>query len=409
MTLSNLPLSLKLATRNIFRNTRRTVLTVFLIGSGLAALLFTDAFVKGMVETMINISTQTYLGQGQIHHKQFRESNDVDHYISDSTQLFETLDELNELNAFSPRVISGAMISSSQNVSSAQLFGIQPEKEAQVSKLKQTMVDGQYLSGDPQEIILGVELADLLDVKIGQRLVVTVSAAHGGELSQELFRLSGLFQFNDRQMDTYMAFINMDKSQRMLNINGVHEIALTFSRLSLAEDTSLPLWDLKERYEVLNWRELVPQLNSVLEMSCYTTLIVSIIMFCLVSLGLINSMFMSIYERHQEIGVLLSVGTRPIQIFSQVVLEGALIGAIAAGLGLLMGSLLSIWFSIVGIDYGTLEYGAITLNDPIYLIIDWMAFCQLALAITGMTVMACLYPAFHAARLTPSYAMRKTT
>lgn len=409
MTLFNLPLSLKLATRNIFRNTRRTVLTVFLIGSGLAALLFTDAFVKGMVETMINISTQTYLGHGQIHHKQFRESNDVDHYINDSTQLFETLDGLNELDAFSPRVMSGAMISSSQNVSSTQLFGIQPEKEAQVSKLKQAMVEGQYLSGDAQEIILGVELADLLDVKIGQRLVVTVSAAHGGELSQELFRLSGLFQFNDRQMDTYMAFINMDKSQQMLNIKGVHEIALTFKSLSLAEDTSLPLWDLKERYEVLNWRELVPQLNSVLEMSRYTTLIVSIIMFCLVSLGLINSMFMSIYERHQEIGVLLSVGTRPIQIFSQVVLEGALIGVIAAGLGLLMGSVLSIWFSVVGIDYGTLEYGAITLNDPIYLIIDWIAFCQLALAITCMTVMACLYPAFHAARLTPSYAMRKTS
>ena len=404
----NHSLMLKLAVRNTFRNTRRTLLTVFLIGSGLAALLFTDAFVKGMVETMINISTQTYLGHGQIHHKEFRKSNDVDHFISEPTKLYARLNEINEVSAYSPRVMTGAMISSSQNVASTQLLGIQGEQEARVSKLKQAMIDGQYLSGQSQEIILGSELADLLDVKLGERLVVTVSAAHGGELSQELFRLSGIFQFNDRQMDTYMAFTNLDKSQKMLNIDGIHEIAVTFKDLSLAEDKSQPFWDLGNDYEVLNWRELVPQLNSVLEMSQYSTLIVTIIMFCLVSLGLINSMFMSIYERHQELGVLLSVGTRPIQIFTQVVLEGAVIGCIASVMGMVVGSALSLWFSIQGIDYGSLEYGAITLNDPIYLIIDWMAFFQLAFAITCMTILACIYPAFHAARLSPSYAMRKT-
>ena len=72
-----------LAQRNTFRNYRRTFLTVLLIACGLAALIFTDSFVKGMVKTMSNISTQTYLGHAQIHKIGYRASNDVDEYLKD--------------------------------------------------------------------------------------------------------------------------------------------------------------------------------------------------------------------------------------------------------------------------------------------------------------------------------------
>jgi len=399
----------RLSRRNVMRNPRRTILTVFLIGSGLTALLFTDAFVKGMIETMINISTQTFLGHGQIHHPQYRASQDVDDYMNDVDSLYAQLDELSEVKAYSPRTITGAMVASSQNVASANVFGVVPEKEAQVSLLKEAVIQGRYLTESNQDILIGQEMADILEVGLGDRIVVTVSAAHGGELSQELFRVSGIFQFNDRQMDTYLAFIHLNKSQSMLNVSGVHEIAWVFQDLQQAEDTALPIWSLKRDYEILNWRQLVPQLNSVLEMSRYSTVIVSVILFCLVSLGLINSMFMSIYERQQEFGVLLALGTRPFQIFLQIVSEGAWIGLIAALFGLLVGSGLSYWFQIHGIDYGSLEYGSITLNDPIYLIIEWRAFLELAIAIFLMTVVACVYPAIHAARLLPSFAMRKTT
>lgn len=401
-------LTWKLATRNVFRNSRRTWLTVFLIACGLAALLFTDAFVKGMVQTMVNISTQTYLGHGQIHKPGYLESNDVDEYIVDLSDLEKQINSVVEIKAYSPRVISGAMLSSSQNVSSVNMLGVQGEAEAQVSYLKRAMKHGQYLSGKTNEILIGTELADLLEVSLGDRLVLTVSAAHGGELSQELFRVSGVFQFNDRSMDSYLAFINFEQAQNILNVSGAHEVVLAFNDVTQAEDASLDIWQLdKNKYQVKSWRELVPQLNSMLEMSSFSTLIVSIIMFALVSLGLINSMFMSIYERQQEFGVLLSLGTRPTQVFIQILTEGCVIGLISAAVGTVLGTALSIWFSVQGIDYTGLEYGSITLNDPIYLIIEPVAFMQLIAAIFIFTVVACVYPAIHAARLLPSFAMRK--
>ena len=398
-----------LAQRNTFRNYRRTFLTVLLIACGLAALIFTDSFVKGMVKTMSNISTQTYLGHAQIHKIGYRASNDVDEYLTDFHRIVELLSLQESVVHFSARTMSGAMLSSSANISSVLLIGVNGESEANVGELDNAMVEGSYLTGNNSELLIGYDLADLLEVSLGDRIVVTVSAAHGGDLSQELFRVSGLFKFNDRTMDNNMAFINLDKSKKLLNIKGVHEVALTLRDLSSADDSSLPLWRAlkSETREILNWRELVPQLNSVLEVSDFSTLIVSIIMFSLVALGLINSMFMSIFERHQEFGVLLALGTRPTQIFNQIMTEGMLIGLISAAMGFVLGLGLSVWISVVGIDYGHLEMSGLTINEPIYPVIDISAFVLLSVSIFTITTLSCIYPAIHAARLSPSNAMRK--
>ncbi|OUR80304.1 hypothetical protein A9Q75_10785 [Colwellia psychrerythraea] len=400
----------RLAKRSIFRNTRRTLLTVLLISCSLAAILFTDAFVRGMVETMVKISTQTFLGEGQIHRVGFREANDIDLYIKDTTTFYQQLNATTAIQAFAPRVLTGAMTSSSENVASAIVYGVDAIKEAQVSKLKLAVTQGDYLSGIDGEIIIGEQLADLLEISLGDRLVVTVSEANGGDLSQALFRVSGLFSFNERNMDIGMAFINLAQGQKLLNITGVHEVALRLQHLHQAEDKNLPFWQTlnNDQIETLSWQELVPQLSSMLAMTKYSTLIVSIIMYILVCLGLINTMFMSIFERQTEFGILLAIGTRSKLLFYQIMLEGFFIGLLSITVGLLMAFILCYWGSIVGIDYSELEMSGLTLNEPIYLILDASSFATMGLATLVITLIASLYPAFHAARLQPSFAMRKT-
>lgn len=400
----------RLANRSIFRNTRRTLLTVLLISCSLVAILFTDAFVRGMVSTMVKISTQTFLGEAQVHQQGFRATNDIDLYIEDTHTLFSKIAETEAIQAYAPRVISGAMTSSSDNVAAAIIYGVDSDKEAQVSKLKQAMVDGQYLSGKESEILLGQRLAELLEVSLGDRLVVTVSQAHGGDLSQALFRVSGIFSFNERNMDNGMAFINLSQAQELLNINGVHEIALRLQNLNQADDKTLLFWQAlnNEKLETLAWQDLVPQLSSMLAMTEYSTLIVSTILYVLVCLGLINTMFMSIFERQTEFGILLAIGTRPKQLFIQILLEGFFIGLLSIVLGLILAFIVCYWGSITGIDYTDLEMTGLTLNEPIYLILDTMSFIKMAFATLLVTILACIYPAVHAAKLQPSFAMRKT-
>jgi putative ABC transport system permease protein len=399
----------RLAKRSIFRNTRRTLLTILLISCSLTAILFTDAFVRGMMNTMVKVSTQTFLGEGQIHRVGFREANDIDLTIEYTELLYQQLNSTKEIQAFAPRVLTGAMTSSSENVTSAIVYGVDAIKEAQVSKLKLAITQGHYLSGIDGEIILGEELADLLEVSLGDRVVVTVSEAHGGGLSQALFRVSGLFTFNERTMDIGMAFINLSQAQTLLNITGVHEVALRLQNLGQAEDKTLDFWQTlnNEKIETLSWQELVPQLSSMLAMTQYSTLIVSIIMYILVCLGLINTMFMSIFERQTEFGILLAIGTRSKQLFYQIMLEGFFIGLLSVVVGLVLAFIFCYWGSIVGIDYSEIEMSGLTLNEPIYLILDTSSFATMGFATLAVTLIASVYPAFHAARLQPSSAMRK--
>ena len=400
----------RLAYRNIFRNTRRTLLTIALISCGLAALLLADSFVRGSLKTFISISTETFLGEAQIHQQGFRDSQDIDIFIPQPKKLYQQLQNYSEIKAYSPRTLAGAMISSSENVSGGMIIGIDGEKESQISKLKKSTIKGNYLSGEKGEILLGSLLADLLEVDLGDRIVVTLSQANGGELSQELFRVSGIFSFNDRNMDNTIAFINLEQSQQLLNINGVHQVALIFETAEAIDNKNLPIWqDLNtHNLETLDWLELTPQLAGILGMVNYTTLIIALIMYILVALGLINTMLMSIFERRNEFGILLAIGTRPRQLFWQIMCEGFFIGAISMVVGLFIGGSISLWASINGLRYDDLEMMGATINEPIYAMIDYLSFIELSISILLITLLACLYPALHAARLQPSDAMRKT-
>lgn len=402
-------LNYRLALRNIFRNTRRTGLTVFLIASGLAALLFTDAFIRGMSVSMIKTSTETFLGDAQIHKRGFREANDIDIYLKDNARLYQTLGNIKQIKNYAPRVITGAMLSSSENVTSVIVYGVEAKREMQVSKLKQAMLKGVFLSDKKGEIIIGDDLADLLEVDLGDRLVITLSQAHGGDLSQALFRVSGIYHFDDRFMNKGIAVINLQQGKEIINIQGVHEIVLRLDSVDQASDKSIKLWDElnNNELETLSWRQLIPQLSNILDMSQYSTLIVSIIMSLLVALGLINSMFMSIYERHHEFGILLAIGTRPHQLFWLILLEGLYIALLSVMAGLLLGGLLSYWKSIAGIDYSGTEFSGVSMSEPVYLVIDILAFIKISGFILMITVLSCVYPALHAARLQPSLAMKK--
>ncbi|TKB44419.1 ABC transporter permease [Thalassotalea mangrovi] len=399
-----------LASRSIFRNSRRTLLTITLIACCLAALMFSDAMTRGYMKSMVAISTETFLGEAQLHRTGYRQSNDVDLYMQNQPALMQQLRNDADIDAFSPRIISGAMVSSSQNVSGAMVYGVMAAEEAGVSKLKQSVIAGQYLSGTKQELLLGAQLADILEVDLGDRIVITLSQADTGELAQELFRVSGITRFGDRLMDSGLVFINYQQAQRILAVTGPHQIALQLSDDELIDRRSADLWSnyAGDGIELLSWKELYPQINSMLEMSAYSTWIVSIIMYTLVTLGLVNTMFMSIFERHNEFGILLAIGTRPARLFAQIIYEGFFIGILGVCCGFILGYGLCLLGAHFGINFGEgLEFSNITFNEPIYLINDPISFLKIGMALLLVTILACIYPAYHAAKLRPSLAMRK--
>ena len=192
----------KLAWRNILRNKRRTLLAGLAVGLGLASLIFVDALMIGMEHNMIDAATASFMGDGQIHRKQFRKTGEVELTIDSLGAVMERLAGEEIVEHLTLRTITFGMISSPSNVSSVSMVGIDAATEPYLSEIDEAIIEGNYLSDNlSHEIMIGSKLAELLEVELGDRIVLTAAQAETGDLAQEMFRVSGMFHFNVPAMD----------------------------------------------------------------------------------------------------------------------------------------------------------------------------------------------------------------
>ena len=400
----------KLAFRNLFRNTRRTVLTSLLISSSLIVLILVDGLMHGMTNVMVGGITHTLEGEAQVARKGFRNDFEVEYTIDDPASVISQLEENKTLEGFGPRVIIGGMIASSYNTTGSLVYGVDAKQELKVSRISEAIIEGQYLSGEPREILIGKPMAELLEVELGDRLIITAATVDTNEITQELFRLSGVFEFGPEEMDKNLVFINLDKAQSVLGMQGnLHQIALRFIDPDDAKNKELPLFKqlTNEENEALGWLDLQPSIGAMIEMAGFSTAIVGAILFLLTSLGVINSMFMSIYERIYEFGVAKAIGTTPRQIIQLVLFEALLLALISCVFGLAIGYFLGDYFSIHGIPMGKMEVSGVLLDGNMYTQLMLYQFVNFPIYVTLLTLAAAIYPATFASRIVPTEALQR--
>ncbi len=405
-------LTIKLAFRNLFRNTRRTVLTVMLISLSLTALIAVDGVMRGMLTLLVDNVTGTIGGDAQIHRVGYRENLDVDLFMENAAEIERTLQRDTSLKSYSPRVISGAMISSSYNVAGGLLYGINAERERSTSKIAQAVLRGEYLAGGDNELLIGHSLADLLEVDLGDRIVLTLSEATTGELAQALFRISGILDFGMRELDDNFVFINIAAARKTLAMTDqqTHEFVLTFLN---PEDAENPEQGIFQQFndaeiEILSWLDLNKEISFIIEIMAYSSLMIGAVLFLLASLGVINSMFMSIYERIYEFGVIKAIGTRPSEIARLILWEALLLALISCVIGMLLGFAVGSWTAAYGLGLGEIEFSGIAMGNNILGEFHISQFTTFPFFAVLLTLAAAIYPARFAAKIIPSEALQRS-
>ena len=137
-------------------------------------------------------------------------------------------------------------------------------------------------------------------------------------------------------------------------------------------------------------------------------MIVGVILFGVVSLGIINTLFMSLYERMFEFGVLRALGTRPFSMGRLIVFEAGGLAVISIVLGLIIGFFVTYLVAQIGIDYIGIEYEGVTFTELLYPVLELRQFIIYPVLVFFFTMLVGLYPAFYAGRLNPVDAMRRS-
>jgi len=396
--------------RSIWRNGRRTVITGLAIGLGLASMLFTDALMQGMGSHMIQVATDSWMGQGQIHRNGFLETKKLELTINAAAGLLEQLAQDTTVAGFTPRIISPASLSSARELKPVNLYGVDLSTDTTVTMLNSALVQGQYFSGDSMEIVLGDELARDLKARMGDIIVITVAQLDGG-LASSMYSVSGICRFGTQDLDRYAVFINAGSADALLNLQGrIHEIAVRFHDIETGTDSTGAF---QQTYtaggnRALGWPQLAPQVDSMKGMIKISMAIMAFILFGMVIFGIINSLFMSVYERMFEFAIMKAVGTRPGSVASMVVLEAFWLGVFSTCIGLLMGLATLLITSKTGISFGEIEFSGIVFDRPIYPVISMSSMFVYSLFTIFLTAAAGIFPGIHAARLNPSESMRRS-
>lgn len=404
-------LLMQLAFRNLFRNGRRTFLTCLLITSSLIVIILMDGLVLGMLGVMVGGITQTLEGEAQIYKSGFRDRFDSTLYLEAPQSILMALDQDETLMSYAPRVVVPAMIGSSYNTLGGMVYGVDPKKELAVSRLRQALVEGEYLSNKPRAMLMGRLMAEKLEIGIGDRVVLTASAVDNNELVQGLFRVSGILEFGPKELDESLVFIHVEGAQALFHLgDGLHQIALRFKDFKDANRSDLALARKiqDDTIEFKGWLALQPSVGAMLEMTSYATLIIGVVLFLFASLGVINSIFMSIYERLYELAVAKAIGTRPAFIGGLIVLEALALAVISCGIGLPVAYCLMSFFAANGLPLGgTMEFSGVVLPGRLYPELAWYQFVQFPLYVILLTVVAAIYPALFAARIAPARSLQK--
>ncbi|MCP4703772.1 MAG: ABC transporter permease [candidate division Zixibacteria bacterium] len=403
---------IKLAWRNMFRNKRRTFIAGTAIGIGLAAMILSDAFMIGMNDNLIKSATQSFLGEAQIHQKEFRDTFEVEKTINDLEAVSNNLKNDSIVEHFTVRTMAIAMISSPANVAAVSMVGINPETEEYLSQIDEALIEGEYFSGESKyDVVIGYKLAELIEVELGDRVVLTTAQAKTGELSQEMFRISGIFKFNAADMDRGMAYIHLNRAQKMLGLeNQAHQIAIKFTDINMAQNKNLYFWEkfTVNDNEAVGWPVILPQLDAIFYLSDYSLGIMAVILFGIISMGIVNTLFMSLHERMFEFGVMRAVGTRPMKMGLMILYEAGSLAVIASIIGSILGFVAVSLIAINGIDYTGIEYAGTTFRDPLYPVLSVMQFITYPFLFFIFTMITALIPAWSAVKMKPAEAMRKS-
>lgn len=401
-------MTLKLAWRNIWRNGRRTVITAAAIGLGVASLVATWALVDGMFGRMVNVATASMSGDAQIHAPEYRTTFDERLVLADPAPALAAARAIDGATA-APRVFGNGLLAIGDRAQGVRLIGIDPAVERKVTNWADRMAAGRYLEG-PGEIMVGVELAEKMELEIGTRLVLTMADIETGEARAEALRIVGFLQTGDQGLDKQGAIVALGLAQRMMGIGeAIHEIAIDLpgatDQKAVVDRLIDPLR--AEGREVVAWQEVNAMLASLLDLQgVYMGIFIAIIFF-IISFGIVNTLAMSLAERMHEFGVLRALGTTPGRLGGLILTEAGCLGIVGAVPGALVGVALTLYLGRVGIDMsGTSQYG-VNFNDPLYPVLDPIDPIWLAALFVLLTVLVAGVSAWRAARVQPVEAMRR--
>jgi putative ABC transport system permease protein len=408
-------IDIKMAWRNIWRNTRRTILTISAIVFASTLLIFMLSFQLGSYGTMINASVRIHTGHLQVQAVGYQDKKSMRLVVPDPSAVGELMDSVPEVDAYTFRANAFSLASSKERTYGVLVIGIDPVRESQVSTLTQLIRQGSYLAeDDTNQALIGQLLAKNLHVGVGDEVTI-VGQGRDGSVAATVVKIKGIYSSGMDDFDRSSLHIPLELFQDVYSMRGaIHEVVAIGRSLSDVHEmkravrAGLRTLGQQDSLVVLDWNEIMPGLLQAIEMDLVSGIIFWFILIVVVAFSILNTFLMAILERTREFGVLMAIGTTPGRLTRLLLIESTVMTTIGIGIGIICGCLLTWYFQVHGLDLGGAselmsQYG---ISGSIYPRLSLITALSGPGAVLIITLLTALYPAFKVRRLKPVEAMR---
>jgi len=399
-----------IAWRNLWRNRRRTALSVGAIAFAVALLTFAIAQQTGNYAIMIDNATGMLAGHLEIQRRGFFDDPKIGDVLRDAAGRVEAARRVPNVVGATPRISAFVLASAHDHSFGAQLLGVVPDGERAVSTLPNMITEGRYLvDGGALEAVAGSLLASNLGARVGDELVILGSTPTGG-VAPLAVTLVGTFQSGVAEVDRGVVEVPYQAAAAAFELDGAaHAIVVKTRTAADARAVGKALRrDSRPDEVVLEWPELVAGLHQAIELDRSFGTILFVTVAVVVTIGVFNAFVMTIFERTREFGTLLALGMRPRVLVGTLQLEGLCLALLGCAVGLTIGVPLILWLARVGMPIG--DAGAAVrqfhMADRLYPALTLDALLRpSALMIVG-TALASLLPALRIRALRPAEVLR---
>ncbi len=388
---------IKIAWRNIWRNKRRTLITVASIMFALFFAIIMRGFQRGSYEKMKENAIESYSGYIQVHKKGYWDDKNINNIFSFDERFRTKLMADFRVNVIIPRLESFALASSGDFTKGVAVMGISPENEDKMTNVKSYLDEGAFINSDDKAVMVAAGLANFLNIKVQDTLVLFSSGYHGSTAAG-LYPVKGILKLPFPEMNRSTVYLSISEAQSFFS-TGNQFTALVFDlknidNVSDVEQMIQENIDLEE-YEVMNWEDMNKELIQMIESDNAGGIIMIAILYLVIAFGIFGTVLMMTNERIREFSVMVSVGMQKGKLASIIIVELIFLTTIAVIAGIIISLPVMLYYYYNPIEFSGEAVDAMkdfNFEPVMPMSMDIQIFVFQGIAITILMVIAMSYP-----------------
>ena len=314
---------IKIAWRNVWRNKRRSFITIAAIFIAIFLAIIMRSLQLGMYDNMIKNVVGSFSGYFQLHSKGYWEDKNIDNSYKVGNSTIKNIKEIEGVSNVIKRIQTG-VLSSNNNLSKfLYVTGIEQKEEQKLTDWNKRLVDGRLLDSEDKSIIIAKGVARYYNAKVGDSLIFIGQGFHGMQ-AVGIYPIQGIIDMKNPNLNNMSVFMNLSLAQDFVSAdqritNLVIDKEQYFDEIKIVESIESKI-DIQSN-DLMTWKEMTPELDQLIQADNAGGMIVIIILYMIVSFGIFGTVLMMTQERLYEFGVLISIGMKKSKLMTTLIFE----------------------------------------------------------------------------------------